>query len=231
MSTRSAGLPQDRTQQRAVRSVYHRINSDCAFSRRCTLARCHRTEERHPGGARSAPPLTAWTADTGSPARGRRAERRVSVQCGAGPGAAASGLAAPPRQPARPAHQTVGAPCGGVAAASCRFRVAGRSPARGEGRPGRDERGQEPARRACETARSRRSRRSPARRVRLAAGRSAGVAREGKDRGVAVPASGREPFPEIGVRAGSAPPRRDARRLPWPGTPNALPSMSHGEVV
>ena len=62
------------------------------------------------------------------------------------------------------------------------------------------ERGQagQAARRACRASRAR-------------------FAREGKDRGVAVLASGRRPFPEIGVRAGSAPPRRDARRFPWPG--------------
>lgn len=45
----------------------------------------------------------------------------------------------------------------------------------------------------------------------------AGVAREGKDRGVVAPATSRRPFPEIGVRAGNAPPRKDARRFPWPG--------------
>jgi hypothetical protein len=57
------------------------------------------------------------------------------------------------------------------------------------------------------------------------------VAREGKSSGVAVLAFGRRPFPAIGVRAGSAPPRRDARQFPWPRTSDELPSVSHGEAV
>ena len=68
------------------------------------------------------------------------------------------------------------------------------------------------------------------RRVRPAARWSVGVTRDGKALNVAALATGRQRFPEIGVRAGSAPPRQDGGTGPVAGERGSSGSNSEGRL-
>jgi hypothetical protein len=150
-----------------------------------------------PGGGVAAA-RSGSDASAGTRARGR-----------AGQGPRRLYRAAPARKPPRPARQPLGPkPRQGWQAVgpeqrSERMRRKGRSRLKRDSRRAKRVRGSAPTT-------GPQCRRSEAKRGQAARpacySLRAGVAREGKDRGVVAPATSRRPFPEIGVRAGSAPP-------------------------